>query len=93
MPTNLTNTQRRLLLQFVAQHSPQGQAFYLDKLPGITQNMFGVDLGWGLLTLSSEGFCGTENPDIVWSTPEGLMALKKETAQGERGPFQPRVAK
>lgn len=78
MLSRLTDTQRMHLLQFVARHSPQGQAFCLDKLPGITRNMFGIDLGLGLLTLACEGFCGIEDPDIVWSTPRGLSALKKE---------------
>ncbi|MGY3581475.1 hypothetical protein ACVIGB_000454 [Bradyrhizobium sp. USDA 4341] len=77
MPAEITDAQRRLLLQFVAQHSPEGQAFHLEKLPGISQTMFGVDLGWGLLTLASEGLCGTEEPDIVWATPEGLVAHKE----------------
>lgn len=80
MPAKLTDTQRRHLLQFVAKHSPHGQEFYLEKLPGITQNMFGVDLGWGLLTLECEGLCGTEEPDIVWSTPKGLAALLHQQA-------------
>lgn len=74
----LTDAQRALLLQFVSLHSPQGQAFSLDRLPGITQNMFGIDLGLGLLTLASEGLCGVEDPDIVWSTPKGLATLEKE---------------
>lgn len=77
MPADLTDTQRRLLLQFVAEHSPQGQAFSVESISGVSQWMFGVDLGWGLLRLESEGLCGTEDPDIVWSTPEGLVALSE----------------
>lgn len=76
MPVELTDTQRRQLLQFVAENSPQGQPFSVDAIPGVSMKMFGVDLGWGLLTLDCEGLCGTEDPDIVWSTPEGLAALQ-----------------
>ena len=72
MPTALTDTQRADLLRFVSRHSPQGEAFCLDELPGDTQDMFGFDLGFGLLTLACEGLCGVEEPDLVWSTPKGL---------------------
>jgi hypothetical protein len=79
MPAELTNVQRRQLLQFVAQHSPEGQAFYLEKLPEVNPKAFGIDLGWGLLMLACEGLCEIEDPDIVCSTPEGLAAFKKVT--------------
>jgi hypothetical protein len=70
----LTAQQRRDILRLVAKHSPDGRPFHLDQLPLVTQHTFGVDLGRALLDLDCEGLCGTEEPDIVWSTPAGLKA-------------------
>jgi hypothetical protein len=79
MPAQLTDTHRRLLLEFVAQHSPDGEPFHLETLLENPQDNFGIDLGWGLVMLACEDLCGIEDPDIVWSTPEGLAALKNIT--------------
>jgi hypothetical protein len=71
---HLTSSQRRNILRLVAEHSPDGRTFHLDQLPVVLLNRFGVDLGRALLNLDCDGLCGTEDPDIVWSTPEGLKA-------------------
>jgi hypothetical protein len=75
MPLDLTETQRLAVLCFVRENSPTEKPFYLDKIPGLPERIAGADLGWALLTLDEEGLCGVEEPDIVWSTPEGLAAV------------------
>jgi hypothetical protein len=72
MALRMTSAQRRAILRWVAKHSPDGEPYHApDDVP---QHMAGVDLGYALITLELEGLCGTEDPDIVWSTPEGLRA-------------------
>lgn len=73
MPFRLTSAQRREVLRFVAKHSPDGEPLGLVEVKA-PDHMAGVDLGRALLNLDIEGLCGTEEPDIVWSTPEGLKA-------------------
>lgn len=63
-------------MRFIAEHSPGGEPFRLDELPNVPEHIAGVDLGRALLTLGIEGLCGTEDPDIVWSTPKGLEAAR-----------------
>ena len=42
--------------------------------------MPGTVLGNGLLALAAEGLCGVEDPDLVWSTPEGFAAAGTDGA-------------
>jgi hypothetical protein len=74
MALRLTSEQRREILRIVAKHSPDGKPFHLAQISLVAWDKFGPDLGPALLTLDCEGLCGTEEPDIVWSTPEGLKA-------------------
>jgi hypothetical protein len=80
MKFRLTPVQRRMILQFVADHSPDGEPFRIDDLKSLPPLI--SDLGRGLLELACEDLCGMEDPDIVWSTPEGMQALQslRETA-------------
>ena len=73
MPQRLTRYQRQLL-RFVAERSPDGAGFHATD---VVPESAGVDPGYALLTLEGRGLCWTEEPDIVGSTPAGLMAAKE----------------
>lgn len=80
MPAKLSLTQRAILLRFVLRHSPDGRPFSLDRLQETLPDVPGTVLGNGLLALAAEGLCGVEDPDLVWSTPEGITAAGTEGA-------------
>jgi hypothetical protein len=74
MAYRITRYQRQLL-RFVAERSPDGEGFHAtDVVPEIP----GVDPGYALLTLEGRGLCWVEEPDIVGSTPAGLMAAMED---------------
>jgi hypothetical protein len=78
---NRTYARRRALLEFVAEHSPDGRPFRLgDALKGGRQAIRD-EIGARLLDLACDDLCGVEDPDIVWSTDAGLAWLEAEKAK------------